>query len=98
MEQEILCETCKNNFVSKVARDYKDAFTSNSFCVYTHEREKSVECSFYNRIPNSIEIEKIKDIETDTSDSDRMAYQDVNRTYTTGERQLNNRFDCRTAA
>lgn len=94
LKKESLCETCKNNFVSKSHRYYKveksyggvwfdkttayevnkdeininELYVSNRFCVYTHDPENAIQCSFYNKEMQNIllEIPKRKNSDTDS--------------------------------
>ena len=68
----------------------------NAFCIYTHNYERATTCTFYNRIPLITELDIKEKPISDSGDSTE--YQDINRTFLSGERQLENRRDCRCVA
>jgi len=86
-----------NNYYSenvKKPKDLNELIIDEEFCVYTHNYEEAIECSFYGRSIKITELYEKPKIVDDSYDG----YQDINRTYTTGERQLATRMDCRSVA
>ena len=71
-------------------------YYGKNFCIYTHEDENAFECSFYGRVPSHVELDNAVKRDSDSGESTK--YQDIDRTFMSGERQLENRRDCRNLA
>ena len=67
----------------------------DEYCIYTRLLRNAIKCTFYNRKPNPTELRKEDGIKADDDDCSSHGYQDIDRTFTTGERQLSVRLDCK---